>query len=198
MKKLGILGGSFDPIHNGHLLLARDVYEQLGLEKIIFIPAYIAPHKIGQGIASAADRYNMVKLAVEEIPYFAVSDVEIRKRGVSYTVDTMKIMKQQYSDYELFFIVGADSVPQLKTWHKINDLLTIVKFAAVYRPGYDDVLTIAKKDFGIASDRIIMVHTPEYAVSSTMVREQIKNGKILTDMIHPAVADYIKEHQLYK
>ena len=113
MKKLGILGGTFDPIHTGHIKSAQAVYEQLGLEKVLFIPAYIPPHKLDQEFAHAADRYNMTVLATEPYTYFDVSDIELKRSGVSYTIDTMTELKKLYPEYELYFIIGADSVPQL-------------------------------------------------------------------------------------
>ena len=136
VKKLGIIGGSFDPIHIGHLNSAEFVYKihighlnsaefvykALGLDKVLFVPAYIAPHKIGMEFAAAEDRYRMTELAVEGCHYFEVSDVELKRSGISYTYDTVLELKKQYPGYELYFIVGADSVPQLSTWHNIYGL----------------------------------------------------------------------------
>lgn len=198
MKPLGILGGSFDPIHNGHTMLARDVYEQLGLEQVIFIPAYIAPHKIGRSFASPTDRYRMTELAIAGVPYFSISDVEFKKKNISYTVDTMRVMKKVYPLQDLFFIIGADSVAELQTWNGIDELFTLVKFVVVYRPGYDEKIALAKRHFGKNADRIIVVHTPEYAVSSTTVRERVLKGLSLTGMVAPKVEKYILEHGLYK
>lgn len=197
MRPWGILGGSFDPIHNGHILLAQEVRDRLQLEKVIFIPAYVAPHKIGQSFASAADRFAMTALAVEGINDFSVSDMELRRGSVSYTVDTMLELRKMYPRQEFYFIIGADSVPQLKTWNRIEELFSLVKFAAVYRPGYEDVLDRAREDFGRPAERIVMVHTTEYDVSSTAIRQKVQAGQSISDMVPAAVAEYIEKNGLY-
>lgn len=125
-KKLVILGGTFDPVHNGHIYSAQAVYEQLQPEKILFIPAFIAPHKVGQECAPAADRYAMTVLATEAYPYFEVSDMELRRSGISYTLDTVRELGRLYPEHELYFLIGADTIPQLQTWHKIDELLQLV------------------------------------------------------------------------
>lgn len=197
MKPWGILGGSFDPIHNGHTLLAKDVLELLDLERVVFIPAYVAPHKIGQSFASAQDRLAMTRLAVEGLPHFSVSDLEIKKGGISYTFETLGLLQQQYPGQEMYFIIGADSVPQLDTWHEIDEIFRMVKFAVAYRPGYDQEIEAAKLRFGKNADRLVMLPTPEYPVSSTLVRESIEKGLPLTNLVAPQVAAYIKEKGLY-
>ena len=148
VKKLGIIGGSFDPVHKGHLSSAEFVYRTLNLDKVIFVPAFIAPHKIGLEFAPAADRYRMTELAVQDYPYFDVSDVELKRSGISYTYDTVLELKKQYPGYELYFIVGADSVPQLNTWNHIYELLNEVTFVAVARPGYAKAFARAREYFG--------------------------------------------------
>lgn len=198
MKALGILGGSFDPIHNGHTMLAQNVYERLNLERVIFIPAFVAPHKIGLSYASPIDRYRMTELAIAGTPHFSVSDVELQKAGISYTFETLRIMKKQFPEQDLYFIIGADSVPQLETWHHIEEIFTLAKFAVVYRPGYDAEIAVAKQHFGKDGEKLIMVKTPEYAVSSTLVRENIIKKLPLTGLVAPAVEKYIYEHHLYE
>ena len=199
VKKLGIIGGSFDPIHIGHLNSAEFVYKALGLHKVLFVPAYIAPHKIGMEFAAAEDRYRMTELAVEGCPYFGVSDVELKRSGISYTYDTVLELKKQYPGYELYFIVGADSVPQLSTWHNIYGLLHEVTFVAVARPGYDKAFTKAREDFGgLGEEKILLLKMPELAVSSTDIRERVKNGAPVDGMVPEAVRDYILEKGLYR
>ena len=183
VKKLGIIGGSFDPIHIGHLNSA----------------AYIAPHKIGMEFAAAEDRYRMTELAVEGCPYFEVSDVELKRSGISYTYDTVLELKKQYPGYELYFIVGADSVPQLSTWHNIYGLLHEVTFVAVARPGYDKAFAKAREDFGgLGEEKILLLKMPELAVSSTDIRERVKNGAPVDGMVPETVRDYILEKGLYR
>ena len=197
-KALGILGGSFDPVHTGHVALAMDVYEQLNLERVIFVPAYIAPHKVGQSYASAQDRYKMTELAVAGFRNFCVSDVELQRGNVSYTVDTMRELRRRYPEsQEFYFIIGADSVPQLATWHEIDELFKLVKFAVVCRSGYEEECKAARLSFGKNAERIVLVKTPEYAVSSTQVRQHLAQGLPLDGLVAPAVAQYIKERGLY-
>lgn len=198
MRPWGILGGSFDPIHNGHLMLAQEVRDRLQLEKVIFIPAYVAPHKIGQSFASAADRFAMTRLAVEGINDFSVSDVELKRGSISYTVDTMLELQELYPRQEFYFIVGADSVPQLRTWKRVEELFSLVKFAVVYRPGYEDVLERAREDFGVLAERLVMVHATEYDVSSTVIRQRVQAGQSIRDMVPAAVAEYIGKNGLYR
>lgn len=196
-KAIGILGGSFDPVHTGHIGLARDVYGQLNLQQVIFVPAYVAPHKIGQSCAGAEDRYRMVELAVADVPYFAVRDIELRRGNVSYTVDTMRELCRHCPEQEFYFIIGADSVPQLATWHEIDELFKLVKFAVVCRSGYEEECKAARLSFGKNAERIVLVKTPEYTVSSTQVRQHLAQGLPLDGLVAPAVAQYIKERGLY-
>lgn len=197
-KKLVILGGTFDPVHNGHIYSAQAVYEQLQPEKILFIPAFIAPHKVGQDCAPAADRYAMTVLATEAYPYFEVSDMELRRSGISYTLDTVRELGRLYPEHELYFLIGADTIPQLQTWHKIDELLQLVIFVAAKRPGYKQVLDRACVNLGdIAREKILLVDTPEYEVSSTEIRQKIKAGEKLQGLVPARVEEYIREHQLY-
>lgn len=197
-KKLGILGGTFDPVHNGHIYSAQAVYEQLQPEKILFIPAFIPPHKVGQEFAPAEDRYRMTVLATEEYPYFEVSDIELRRSGISYTLDTVKELQRLYLEYELYFLIGADTIPQLQTWHKIDELLQLVTFVAAKRPGYLQALDRACSSLGvIAREKIVLVDTPEYEVSSTEIRQKIKSGESLEGLVPAHVEQYIREHRLY-
>ncbi len=197
-EKIGILGGTFDPIHTGHILSAQAVYEQLKLEKVVFIPAYVPPHKIGQRFAPAEHRYAMTCLAVAPYSYFEVSDIELRRSGVSYTVDTMREIKALHPQSDLYFIIGADSVPLLYTWNRIEELFQLVSFVVAYRPGYSNVIQTACQQLGdIAREKIILLPTPEYAISSTEIRHKIKNNESLKDLVPTAVENYIREHHLY-
>ncbi len=197
-KRLGILGGTFDPIHTGHICLAQAVHKYLQLEKVVFIPAYIAPHKVGMDCASAVDRYNMTALAVEKYPYFTVSDLEIKRCGISYTIDTIMEMQQLYPEYVLYFIIGADSVPLLYTWRRIEQLLQMITFVAAGRPGYGHVIEKACRQLGTAAkDKIILLDTPEYAVSSTDIRRRVKKGESLESLVPASVEKYIYGHGLY-
>lgn len=198
-KRLGILGGTFDPIHLGHLRMAEAVYERMSLEQIIFIPAFVPPHKLGMDFAPAVDRFAMTELAVADKPYFSVSDMELRRSGISYTIDTVRQLRAVYKNEELYFIIGADSVAQLHTWHYIKDMLELVVFVAAGRPGYEGVMEEVTARLGArAKERIILLDTPEYDISSTEIRSRIRTGSSLQGMVPSAVEQYIYQHHLYQ
>lgn len=198
-RKIGILGGTFDPIHMGHLRLAQAVYDAMDLDMLLFIPANVAPHKVGLSFANPEQRYTMTKLALADKPHFTVSDMELRRTGVSYTYHTIQELKQQYPEDEIYFIIGADTVPQLHTWHRIKELLQDVIFVAAARPGYTDVLKQAEVQLGpVVRERVKLLDTPEYDVSSTEIRQKVAMHAGLEDLVPEAVANYIYEHGLYK
>ena len=195
---LGILGGTFDPIHIGHLRMAEHVFNSMELEKIIFIPAYVPPHKLGQDFAPAQDRYAMTELAVAVNPHFTVSDMELKRTGVSYTIDTIRQLHAQYEDRELNFIIGADSVAQLHTWHNIEEMLELTRFVAVWRPGYEGAMEEMVQHLGQrARERVLLLDTPVYDISSTEIRTRIRQGASLAGLVPQAVEKYIYEHGLY-
>ena len=197
-KSLGILGGTFDPIHMGHLRMAEHVFQRMELESIVFIPAYVPPHKLGQDFAPAQDRYAMTELAVADSPHFTVSDMELKRTGVSYTIDTIRQLHAQYEDRELNFIIGADSVAQLHTWHNIEEMLELTRFVAVWRPGYEGAMEEMVRHLGEqAKERVLLLDTPVYDISSTEIRTRIRQGLGLAGLVPPAVERYIYEHGLY-
>ncbi len=198
-KGIGILGGTFDPIHLGHLHMAEAVYNSMKLEKIVFIPAFVPPHKIGWDYAPAQDRFAMTSLAVKEYPHFAVSDMELRRNGVSYTIDTLRELRALHPDEQLYFIIGADSVVQLHTWNSIYEMLDLATFVAAGRPGYAGVRDEVVRNLGAeAAAKIILLHTPEYDISSTAIRSKIRENASLDGLVPQAVEKYIYEHSLYK
>lgn len=198
-KGIGILGGTFDPVHIGHLRMADAVYKCMDLEQVMFIPAYVAPHKVGMDIAPADDRYAMTKLAIEPYSYFTVSDLELRRSGVSYTVDTLRELHRQYPEKQLYFIIGADSVEQLHTWNSIEEMLQLATFIGAGRPGYEGIMDNVVKNLGEeARQHIMLLNTPEYDVSSTDIRERIREGASLMNLVPKVVEDYIYAHGLYK
>lgn len=196
--RIGILGGTFDPIHTGHLALAEAVYQRLKLDTVIFIPACLPPHKLGQHYAPANDRLAMTELAVEDIGHFEVSDMEIRRSGISYTIDTIRELRVLYPEEELYFIIGADSVAQLYTWHYIQEMLYMAVFVGAGRPGYAGVMDEVQRTLGPeAVERIMLLDTPEIDVSSTEIRKRIAAQESLAGLVPPAVEKYIYEHDLY-
>jgi nicotinate-nucleotide adenylyltransferase len=134
--RLGLLGGTFNPIHNGHLAIARQTREALALDRILFIPTSDPPHKLPQSLAPAKDRYEMVRLAIGSDPLLAVSDVELRRSGTSYSIDTVRQLQQEYGPQtELFFLIGLDAFLEFPSWHEPNTLLTLCSFIVISRPG---------------------------------------------------------------
>ena len=177
MKKYGIFGGSFNPIHYGHLMICEYIKEEMGLDKVIFIPTGNPPHKDLE--LSAEDRYEMVRLAISPNPDFEISDIETTRVEKSYTVDTIRELKKIYKEEKLYFLIGLDSLFQLKTWMKIGDLSQEIEFVVALRPGY-------------------LVKTPLYEISSTDLRDRIREGKSLRYLIPKKVLDYIEESGFYK
>lgn len=136
-KRLGIMGGTFDPIHYGHLVAAEMARNEFELERVIFIPTGAPPHKTGRKIASSEFRYDMVSLAIADNELFDLSRIEIDRIGPTYTVDTLHMMQEQYADYELYFITGADAFREIFTWRNPNEVLEITQFIGASRPGFD-------------------------------------------------------------
>lgn len=199
MKKYGIFGGSFNPIHYGHLMICEYIKEEMGLDKVIFIPTGNPPHKeIG---VSAKDRYEMVRLAISPNPDFEISDIETTRVNLSYTVDTIRELKKIYKEEKLYFLIGLDSLFQLKTWKKIDDLSQEIEFVVALRPGYIDKeeinreIDFLRENFGT---KINLIKTPLYEISSTDLRKRIHEGKSLRYLIPKKVLDYIEESGFYK
>ena len=199
MKKYGIFGGSFNPIHYGHLMICEYIKEEMGLDKVIFIPTGNPPHKELE--VSAEDRYEMVKLAISPNPDFEISDIETTRINLSYTVDTIRELKKIYKEEKLYFLIGLDSLFQLKTWKKIDDLSQEIEFVVALRPGYIDKEEINREidflrdNFGT---KINLIKTPLYEISSTDLRDRIHEGKSLRYLIPKKVLDYIEESGFYK
>ena len=199
MKKYGIFGGSFDPIHYGHLMICEYIKEEMGLDKVIFIPTGNPPHK-DLGV-SAEDRYEMVRIAISPNPDFEISDIETTRVNLSYTVDTIRELKKIYKEEKLYFLIGLDSLFQLKTWKKIGDLSQEIEFVVALRPGYinkeeiDNEIDFLRENFGT---KINLIKTPLYEISSTDLRERIHEGKSLRYLIPKKVLDYIEESGFYK
>ena len=199
MKKYGIFGGSFNPIHYGHLMICEYIKEEMGLDKVIFIPTGNPPHKELE--LSAKDRYEMVRLAISPNPDFEISDIETTRVKKSYTVDTIRELKKIYKEEKLYFLIGLDSLFQLKTWMKIGDLSKEIEFVVALRPGYLDKEEVNKEidflreNFGT---KINLIKTPLYEISSTDLRDRIHEGKSLRYLIPKKVLDYIEESGFYK
>jgi nicotinate-nucleotide adenylyltransferase len=200
--RVGLMGGSFDPVHIGHLIIARDALEQLNLSEVVFIPASIPPHKQHLRSEDISHRLEMLQLAVEEEPYFSVSDVEARRGGVSYSLDTIKEMSKRKPDAELILIVGSDTLVDLHNWYKINELLGLCKVASFLRPGECGIDQIREKVklSDTHKDRLIsnVFKTHLIDISSTEVRQRVKEERTIRHLVPQEVEQYIFEHSLYK
>ena len=200
-SRIGIMGGTFDPIHYGHLAAAEAARVEFGLCKVIFMPAGNPPHKQSQKISDAEHRYRMTALATSSNSGFEVSRLEVDKAGITYTFDTMEELRSIYGEApEIYFITGADAVLELLTWYKIGELLTLCKFIAVTRPGFD-ICKLEQKIAEITSKydgEIICLEVPLLEISSTDIRERIKNGKPVKYLLAEEVEAYIHKNGLYK
>ena len=200
---IGILGGTFDPIHLGHLALARAARANVGLDAIVFVPAARPPHKLGRPISSADDRLAMVELAVEGEPATSVSRIELDRSGPSYTVDTVAAMLDQAArekrDIDITVILSAESFADLPDWHAADRLVELATIAVAPRPGHPlpDPTTLADKLPGVVG-RLIVIHDTLPDISASAIRARVAAGRPIDHLVPPRVAAYIEEHHLYR
>jgi len=187
--RIGVFGGTFNPIHYGHLVLAEQAYEKLNLSSVIIIPSFQPPHKNSSYIASAKHRYNMVRLAVKGNKRFKISNIEIKRKGRSYLVDTLRQLRKIYPKAKLFFISGSDVSDQIARWKSIKEALKLCKFVLAKRPGYR-----LKK----YTKNISIISITELDISSSMIRHKIKNGHSLRYLLPEKIISYINRNRLYK
>jgi nicotinate-nucleotide adenylyltransferase len=185
LKKIGIFGGTFDPIHHAHLILARDALQQLELESVIFIPAAISPHKLGQTAASAEVRLEMVRAAIEGEPRFCLDAMELERPAPSYTVETMEAWKTREPDAEFVFLIGEDNVASLPTWRRFADLSKMVQFVVLDRSG-------------LKTAHPYPVVRRLLDISATDIRNRVARGQSIRYLVPPAVEKIISERQLYR
>lgn len=189
--KIGVFGGTFDPVHIGHTILALECWHRLGLDKVLFVPASVSPFKNSQMTASPADRLNMLRLAVGHDKRFGISTIELDRGGVSYTVDTLREVALEYGPgTRLFFLSGADSAGSLDKWKDFDDILKLSTFVAVARPG----ISLS----GLKKNGIVLIETPLIDVSSTMIRQRVRDKEPIEGFLHPDVADFIRNKGLYR
>jgi nicotinate-nucleotide adenylyltransferase len=201
-RRVGILGGTFDPIHYGHLVIAEEVAEALSLDRVLFVPAAVPPHKIGLAITPADDRATMVELAIAGNPGFAMSRVELERTGPSYTADTLAELAGDAgtgSARELFFILSTEALAGLPDWHEPERILALARLAVVPRPGSPmPPAAELRARFGDRADRVVAVETVPLAHSASAVRARAAAGQSIRYLVPPAVEAYICEHRLYR
>lgn len=192
--KTGLFGGTFDPIHIGHLIIAETVRSDFVLDRVLFIPAQIPPNKVNRILSAAQIRLKMVELAIDGYSYFDVSDVEIQRGGVSYTVETVHWFKEteEWGKDELFLIVGSDSLLEMKSWKDPGGILQKIQTLVVGRPGFD--IEKAEESF---RRRVKRVYTPFINISSTEIRQRVRSGKSIHYWVPEKVEVYIRKKGLY-
>ncbi len=202
-RSVGIMGGTFDPIHYGHLVIAEGARARYNMDEIIFVPSGTPPHKVNRDITDAEHRYQMTRLAIQGNPHFCVSRLEIDRPGLSYAVDTIRALRDLYSaNTELYFITGADAIMEILSWKDVGTLISMCQLVAATRPGYsltglEDIVrrirTQHRKDF--------VVHTmevPALMISSTDIRRRVETNMPIKYLLPDAVEQYIYDHALYR
>ena len=218
--KLGLLGGSFNPVHHGHLAIARQTREVLGLDQILFIPTNHPPHKPNGSLAPAQDRYEMVRLAIASDPSLAISDVEIRRPGKSYSIDTIRLLQQEHgARTQLFFLIGLDAFLDFPSWREPLTLLELCPFVVLSRPGLSfrslstmallppipqvsladlDAGRISQLEVSLGTQRLTYLQLPPCMVSASDIRSRIRRGLSVANLLPPLVESYILQHHLYQ
>ncbi|MFE7767480.1 nicotinate-nucleotide adenylyltransferase [Streptomyces sp. NPDC057438] len=191
-RRLGVMGGTFDPIHHGHLVAAQEVAAQFGLDEVVFVPTGQPWQKSHRTVSAAEDRYLMTVIATAENPHFSVSRIDIDRKGLTYTIDTLRELHELNADSDLFFITGADALGQILTWRDAEELFSLAHFIGVTRPGH--TLT----DPGLPAGGVSLVEVPALAISSTDCRARVAKGDPVWYLVPDGVVRYIDKRQLYR
>lgn len=190
-RSIGIMGGTFDPIHHGHLVAASEVMDVFHLDQVVFVPAAVQPFKNGRRMTSAEHRYLMTVVATASNPRFTVSRVDIDRGGTTYTIDTLRDLQVEYPNTDFFFITGADALAQIAQWKNAEELFTMAHFIGVTRPGH--VLDSS----GLPRHAVSLVEVPAMAISSTDCRRRVAQGKPVWYLVPDGVVQYINKYDLY-
>lgn len=193
--KIGIMGGTFDPIHLGHLIAAESAREAVGLDEVWFMPTFIPPHKPNPPKASAEMRLAMVQLAVADHPAFRAVDYEIVRGGTSYTVDTVQMLNEKHPDISFYYLIGADMVMYLPKWVRIEEIIQGVSFIGLQRPGFEVELVQLPQNL---ADKVQIALMPQIDISSTVIRERIRLGQSTRYRVCEKVRDYMEANRLYE
>lgn len=200
MKKTGIMGGSFNPIHNGHLEIAECALKEFDLNEILFIPNHCPPHKDGSEMMDASLRLRMVELAIQEYPHYTVSDMEVKRGGLSYTYLTVTELKTRYPDTDFYFLMGADSLADFCKWRNADIIASKCHILAAMRDDMDngDVARLTEELSQRYGGDFSLLRIPPTDISSTQIRRLLGKGKEISGMVPKAVERFIAEHQLYR
>ena len=219
MSSVGLLGGTFNPIHNGHVAIARQAREVLALDRVVLIPTGDPPHKPHENLAPAKDRFEMVRLAIASDPSLSISDVEVRRSGKSYSIDTIRLLQQEYGpEARLFFLIGLDAFLEFPTWRDPATLLTLCSFVVLSRPGLSfqalsglpfippipqasllelDAGQSVRLDIPVGAQSLICLRLPPNSVSASDIRARIAQGAPTAKLLPPVVESYILQHHIY-
>jgi nicotinate-nucleotide adenylyltransferase len=193
-RRVGVMGGTFDPIHHGHLVAASEVQAWFELDEVVFVPTGAPWQKAEREVSAAEDRYLMTVIATASNPRFWVSRVDIDRGGPTYTIDTLRDLRTSFPDADLYFITGADALADIFTWRDADDLFELAQFVGCTRPGFAmDPETLGK----IPHDRVTMIEVPALAISSTDVRRRTMRGEPVWYLVPDGVVQYIAKHHLY-
>jgi nicotinate-nucleotide adenylyltransferase len=199
IQRLGILGGTFDPIHHGHLVAAQEAGYQLDLGLVLFVPAGNPPHKPARPISAAAHRLRMVELAIGDSPDFALSRVDVARPGPCYTVDTLTLLREEWgTGPTFFFIEGADSLAEITTWYQPHRLIQLSELAVVSRPGVELDLDRLEQELPGLGERLHWVQMPQLEISSSELRARVRDGRPISYLLPESVERYIREQGLYR
>ena len=192
--RLGVMGGTFDPIHHGHLVAASEVGSRFGLDEVVFVPTGVPWQKKDREVSPGEDRYLMTVIATASNPRFTVSRVDIERPGDTYTVDTLKDLREQRGDVDLFFITGADALAKILTWRGADQLFDLAHFVGVSRPGVElNSPAVAH----LPKDKITLMEVPAMAISSTAIRERTRSGEPVWYLVPDGIVQYISKRGLY-
>ncbi|MGI8336452.1 nicotinate-nucleotide adenylyltransferase [Actinomadura scrupuli] len=192
-RRLGVMGGTFDPIHHGHLVAASEVAHLFQLDEVVFVPTGEPWQKNGRKVAEAEDRYLMTVIATASNPRFRVSRIDVERPGATYTIDTLREMRQLYgAETELFFITGADALAKMLTWHNAEEMFTLAHFIGCTRPGHH------LEDPGLPEGKVSLVEVPALSISSSEVRERVRAGEPIWYLVPDGIVQYINKRNLYR
>lgn len=190
-RRLGVMGGTFDPIHHGHLVAASEAQARFGLDEVVFVPTGMPWQKAGRDVAPAEHRYLMTVVATASNPRFTVSRVDIERGGQTYTIDTLRDLHAQHPEADLFFITGADALARILSWKDADDLFALAHFIGVTRPGYE------LSEAGLPAARVDLEEVPAMAISSTDCRRRVRAGEPIWYLVPDGVVQYITKYGLY-
>jgi len=189
---IGILGGIFDPVHNGHLAVASLARDYFSLSTILFIPAGVPPHKVTTVSASPEDRLAMLRVSLATISYAEIWDKEVYQTDISYSIDTLELLRDRYPDRRFYFIVGADNLGEIQTWHRYRDILSLVTLCVTERPGYELEIPAS-----LTGAEVKTFPSPHWGISSSLLREYLLKGYSCRHLLPESVLAYISEKKLY-